>query len=447
MGIKGLPSLIKNVAGTAAMKEYEFTKFNGMKVAVDASLIIYQTVMGVRSTGRDLRNKRGELTSHINGILYKILMFLSNSMVPIFVFDGRPPEIKNQTLLKRKERQETAQRTTSNTAVNPHTDAEYIKQFKQSFKPTNQDFKEIQILLDLMGIPYIIAPGEADVVCSWLAARLDGDGNRYVKGVCSDDSDMLAIGGCYLFKDMLKFMNGNKKVKVISLYKTLAKMHLTMNQFQDLCVLLGCDYCDTIKQVGSKTAYKLIKEHGSLEKILELFHATKPKLVIDDECMIKARDYFRNALTNLDNSKEFVLTENNISLRQLQYDALLNFLVVKHDFNPINMEIAVNTLANQLNKLGVTRPNIKHVHEIIGSVDDAITFLPDEDDEDVPTPVAQNVKKAKKKHLKEKSTKFRSRYANTKSSNNESDVSDTDLNMVRNYFKNETLDDEQELHL
>ncbi|TMS09204.1 Flap endonuclease 1 [Larimichthys crocea] len=44
---------------------------------------------------------------------------------------------------------------------------------------------------------------------------------------------------------------------------------LTNEQFIDLCILMGCDYCATIKGIGPKRAIDLIKQHGSIEEILE----------------------------------------------------------------------------------------------------------------------------------------------------------------------------------
>lgn len=40
-------------------------------------------------------------------------------------------------------------------------------------------------------------------------------------------------------------------------------------QFVDLCILLGCDYLDPIPKVGPSTALKLIREHGTLDKLVE----------------------------------------------------------------------------------------------------------------------------------------------------------------------------------
>jgi flap endonuclease-1 len=381
MGIKGLPKLIWDKAGTYAVGSYKFQRFKGFTVAVDASLIIHQTVIAMRSTGRDMKNKRGELTSHLHGLFYKILIFLQNHMRPIFVFDGKAPDIKNKTLKRRLEKKAKAEKQIEKLAEKQpdktvdSEDEEYIKNFKQTFKPTKDNIKESMTLLDLMGIPYIVAPGEADVVCAWLCARHDPDGKRYAKGVCSDDSDILALGAPYLFKDMLRYMNQNKDVKVISLHRALTKMNITMEQFTDLCVLLGCDYCDNIKGIGSKRAYELIKKHGSLEKVLTYLNKNKVDSDNDsnsngeektnEECMIDARNYFRNALAEIDNSEDFVLTDDNLKLKQYQYEELMDFMCIKHDFDVTRIQNGIDRLKEYYKQMDVTRENKKFVHKII----------------------------------------------------------------------------------
>jgi len=49
----------------------------------------------------------------------------------------------------------------------------------------------------------------------------------------------------------------------------LIAMFECLPQFIDLCILLGCDYCGTIKGIGPKRAIDLIKQHGSIEEILD----------------------------------------------------------------------------------------------------------------------------------------------------------------------------------
>ena len=62
--------------------------------------------------------------------------------------------------------------------------------------------------------------------------------------------------------------------------KVLAELGLTMEQvhphkpvdtdiaqFIDLCILLGCDYCDSIRGIGPKRALEFIRKYNSLEKV------------------------------------------------------------------------------------------------------------------------------------------------------------------------------------
>jgi flap endonuclease-1 len=62
----------------------------------------------------------------------------------------------------------------------------------------------------------------------------------------------------------------------------------------DLCILLGCDYLDPIPKVGPTTALKLIREHGTLEKVVESIEKDpKQKYTIPEDWPYKdARDLF-----------------------------------------------------------------------------------------------------------------------------------------------------------
>ena len=51
--------------------------------------------------------------------------------------------------------------------------------------------------------------------------------------------------------------------------KVLEGLEMDMDQFIDLCIILGCDYCEKIRGVGPKSAIKLIQEHKTIEKIIK----------------------------------------------------------------------------------------------------------------------------------------------------------------------------------
>ena len=57
--------------------------------------------------------------------------------------------------------------------------------------------------------------------------------------------------------------------------KLIEGLGLTSDQFVDLCIMCGCDYCDKIPGIGPKTALKLIKKHGCLEEIVKYLDPAK----------------------------------------------------------------------------------------------------------------------------------------------------------------------------
>jgi len=359
MGVKGLIKLINDVSKNKAIKTYDFEHFKGMSVAVDASLMIHQTVVAIRSSGKDMTNKKGEMTSHIHGLFFKILALLQNEMIPIFVFDGKALDIKTNTLKLRKEKREKSQLNVDKEEI---TEDEYIKHFKQTYHILNEHIEEIKILLNLMGIPYIVAPNEADVVCAWLSQRDNISGDKYVDGVCSDDSDIITIGASNLFKDMVKFMKKGKQVKVVNLERVLKKMELTMEQFVNLCSLLDNDYCTHLPRIGPKRAYTLVSQNNNIEKIFTVLKLNK-----NDEnlkCMISARNYFKNALKELDD-KNYTVTTEQTTLRNFQSKELLDYLCIKHNFETIKVKNGIERLEKYYKIMDVNKPNLKTYHKII----------------------------------------------------------------------------------
>lgn len=359
MGISGLLKLIEEVAGPSAVRTYDTTRFKGMRLAVDASQLVYQTVIAVRSSGQDLTNEEGQLTSHLNGIFYKVLTLLSYGITPIFVFDGKPPQIKNKTLSNRKANRDAAQEKLD-LAIE---EDDKIKNFKKTFAPTSEDYEECQVMLDLMGIPYIKAPGEADIVCAWLSSRLNADGNKYTKGVISDDSDILVFGAKYILLNLFK--NKGKTTKLINLDLALTAMRLTHDQLIDLAVLAGCDYCDKIKGIGIKKAYNLILKYKTLDRAMDELKKTTRYNNFEPNCLRTAQKYFKESVNELDDSKNFLLEEGQLSLCTYQKKELFDFMCVKHGFDIEKISNGVDKLEIYYRTMNVTTPNTKKVHKMI----------------------------------------------------------------------------------
>ena len=57
----------------------------------------------------ELRDKDGNLTGHLVGLLNRTLTLLEHGVKPVWVFDGKAPDLKSGELEERKERKKKAQ--------------------------------------------------------------------------------------------------------------------------------------------------------------------------------------------------------------------------------------------------------------------------------------------------------------------------------------------------
>ncbi|KAJ7022631.1 flap endonuclease 1 [Mycena alexandri] len=262
MGIKGLTALLSEHAPDS-IKEHEIKTLFGRKVAIDASMSIYQFLIAVRQKdGEMLTNDAGETTSHLMGFFYRTIRIVENGIKPAYVFDGKPPEMKKGVLSKRYEKRAEAKEE-GEEAKEVGTVEDMDKFSRRTVKVTREHNEECRRLLKLMGIPVIVAPSEAEAQCAELARG----GKVYAAG--SEDMDTLTFSAPVLFRH-LTFSEAKKQpISEINLQAALDGLDMNMSQFIDLCILLGCDYLEPIKGVGPKSALKLIREHGGLKGVIK----------------------------------------------------------------------------------------------------------------------------------------------------------------------------------
>lgn len=133
----------------------------GRKIAIDASMCLYQFLIAVRAEGAQLTSVDGETTSHLMGMFYRTIRLLDNGIKPVYVFDGKPPELKSGELSKRAEKREEAQKALEK-ATEDGDAADMEKFNRRLVRVTKLHNEEAKELLKLMGVPYIDAPSEAE---------------------------------------------------------------------------------------------------------------------------------------------------------------------------------------------------------------------------------------------------------------------------------------------
>lgn len=268
-----------------AVKEGEIKNQFGRKVAIDASMSLYSFLIAVRSEGQQLQSETGETTSHLMGLFYRTLRIVENGIKPLYVFDGAPPKLKSGELAKRFQRKSEAQEQAEE-AKETGTAEEVEKFSRRTVRVTREHNEEARRLLKLMGVPYIIAPTEAEAQCAVLARA------GKVFAAASEDMDTLTFNSPVLLRKLTFSEQRKEPIQEIHLDKVLEGLEMELNQFIDLCILLGCDYVDPIKGIGPKVALNLVREHKTLEKVVEYIRKTEKFTIPEDWPFQDARMLF-----------------------------------------------------------------------------------------------------------------------------------------------------------
>lgn len=332
MGIKNLLKFLSYQNNI--IKDININEYQGKKVAIDISILIYQVVISIRNSGADLTNNKGEMTSHLLGLFNKTINLIDMDIIPIFVFDGKPPLLKRNILDTRRKIKNKALLKLEYAK----TEEDKIRCFKKCVYISQYQMNQCRELLTLMGIPFINAPEEADSELSYLCK------NNLVYAVLTEDMDILTFGSTKIIRNLLS----NKKQTIeINLNDILNNLQLNHEQFIELCILFGCDYCIHINNIQSTKIYEIYIKHKNIEDTLKEFKLLGYNIPNDYE-YITAKEYFKSSVhSNVNN--------DDLKLKKPDIDELLNFLVNKHGFIKFKIINKINKLLvfyNKNNELG-----------------------------------------------------------------------------------------------
>uniref|UniRef100_A0A183CCC6 Flap endonuclease 1 n=1 Tax=Globodera pallida TaxID=36090 RepID=A0A183CCC6_GLOPA len=328
MGIKDLSKVIADHC-PSAVKINEMKSYFGRRIAIDASMSLYQFLIAVRQDGLQLVSEDGETTSHLNGLFYRTIRMMENGIRPIYVFDGKPPELKANELDKRMERRAEAEKQLQE-ATERGDKVDMDRFGRRLVKVTNEQIDECKHLLSLMGVPIVEAPSEAESQC----AELVRAGKAYA--TATEDMDALTFGSKILVRHMTFSEAKKMPIKEFSLERALKDMDISYDQFVDFCILLGCDYCASIRGIGPKKAFELIKKHKSIETILE--QIDQKKYAPPDNWMYKqARELFLRPNITAGEQFEFAWTEPKVQ-------DVVDYLCGQKGFNEDRIRSALDRL-------------------------------------------------------------------------------------------------------
>lgn len=210
------------------IREIHLNDLRGKIIVIDISIYLYKFL------------SEGSLVENFYLMITKFRQF---NIVPLFVFDGKPPPEKNSEINYRKQKKNDAKLEYDELLIKYNREQNIHKRTnikssldslkRQFVKLTHDDIAIIKLLIHSYGVSSYDAIGEADVTC----AALVNSGKAYA--CLSEDMDLF-VYGC---KRVLRYLSLlNSTVIEYHLECILDELDMTHCEFKQICIISGCDY-------------------------------------------------------------------------------------------------------------------------------------------------------------------------------------------------------------
>ncbi|HIP65548.1 MAG TPA: flap endonuclease-1 [Pyrodictium sp.] len=325
---------IREIIPKDAIREIVLEELRGKIVTIDAYNALYQFLTAIRQPdGTPLMDSKGRITSHLSGLFYRTINLMEHGIKIVYVFDGKPPEMKYIEIERRKKVKSEAVKKYEE-AIKAGKLEEARRYAQMASKLTDEMVEDAKKLLDAMGVPYVQAPAEGEAQAAHMARKGDA------WSAASQDYDALLFGAPRLVRNLA--ISGRRKLprknvyielkpELIELEKVLKALNITREQLILIGIIIGTDYNpDGVKGIGPKTALKMVKAYKDPYKLLK--NLPRTEFPIDPE---KIFNYFLNPPVT-DNYK--------LEWHEPNEKRIYELLVVEHDFSPERVKNAIERL-------------------------------------------------------------------------------------------------------
>ena len=322
-----------NISQIIPKKEIELSDLKGKIIAIDAYVTLYQFLTTIRQPdGTPLQDSKGNTTSHLSGLFYRNINLLQEGIKPIYVFDGKPPELKQQEIERRIEAKETAEQQYQKAKL--EDDIQDMKKYaSRTVRITDEMLIQSKELLRALGIPVIQAPSEGEAEAALLARQ----GKAYA--AASQDYDTLLYATPFLIRNLTspkrkKLPSGlyvDVKPELIEFQQVLNELDIDKDQLICLAILVGTDYNPGgIKGLGQKRALEIVQQY---KYPVEIFKRVSEKFdfIFDwQEIFRQFQDYETEQVEDIKFQKP-----NKEKIKQI---------LTKHDFSEARINSALQKL-------------------------------------------------------------------------------------------------------
>ena len=191
-------------------------------------------------------------------------MLIHFGVIPYIVFDGDYLPSKAATEIERAKRREESKKLGLELhRLNKPSQAHIELQKAVDVTPE----MAVQLIEELKkaGVQYVVAPYEADAQLAYLERQ------GIIEGMLSEDSDLLVFGAKRLLTKLDQYGDCIEINRAdFTACQEISLVGWSDAEFRRMAILSGCDYLANIKRMGLKSAYRLVRKHKTIEKILRI---------------------------------------------------------------------------------------------------------------------------------------------------------------------------------
>lgn len=246
--------------GIAALKKllptqpFDPKDLRGRTLAVDADNLIWSFVTALAASGEFPRSPDGRPVTHLYGLVARLTQYAKWGARSVWVVDGVQPDLKEATLIGRAERIEAARAAGVN--------------LQAMVEVGEEELDECRKLLSVLGVPWIVPPGESDAQCAHLAQ------SGATWAAVTQDWDIALFGAPRTVRNLT--LSKTRPPELLDLASALMAAGLTREQLVDAAILIGTDYNEGVHGIGPVKATALVKRHGDLDAALGALGVTMP---------------------------------------------------------------------------------------------------------------------------------------------------------------------------
>ena len=199
---------------------------------------------------------------HIEFALGRVRMLIHFGIKPYLVFDGGYLPSKAHTEKDRAARRKESKRIGLDLLRMGKPSQAYLE-LQKAVDVTPMMARELIEELKRLDVPYVVAPYEADSQLAYLEKQ------GHISGVLSEDSDLLVFGVKCLLTKLDQYGECVMVNKAdFTACREISLVGWTDAEFRIMAMLSGCDYLPGIDKMGLKTAYRLVRKHKVVDRIV-----------------------------------------------------------------------------------------------------------------------------------------------------------------------------------